>query len=442
MNGNAVGQGVQLVPMGMGGGGGGGGFGGFGGGRPNKVDAPCRAFFQNGRCGFGENCKFSHDAKHKETFKKKDDDDEEVMVGAANKKKTKNKVKSGKIVDPHGLKDTKKECRVVHTDTGKVIKKVTTMDSDDGFEGILIPCPRHIAGQVSKTIELLRTKRAVMNGKALTKAKASKLATTTTESLVNAGITVNSDSEGNDSDDKDDTKDDFKEAMKTMAAGFQKQLAQQEQLVAAIQKGGASSSNKTRSPNGKLRKQRKSAASSTASAKSDSSSRTAELSARLFDGDSDDEEEEEEMGDDAQEVALTELLEEHIDLYDKSDRVPWTGKAAQVAWDDSAPLAGLETTCGLNITMTNTTKMPAKLLAKWFYMFEVQDIVDAKGMMLNIMQFYKKYNSPGKRLDLILRTHSIEITGAPINRKPWTQALALILAKKMKGGLIPKPPTE
>ena len=58
-------------------------------------------------------------------------------------------------------------------------------------------------------------------------------------------------------------------------------------------------------------------------------------------------------------------------------------------------------------------------------------------VMLEIMGYYKKYAHPGKRLDLVLRSHFIELCGMPVNRKIWTPLLALIIARKRAGGTLP-----
>ena len=75
--------------------------------------------------------------------------------------------------------------------------------------------------------------------------------------------------------------------------------------------------------------------------------------------------------------------------------------------------------------------------AEWLLMYDLEDINKAKTYVKDLITMWKSWKMPGKRADLALKTHQVEVTGCTIRRKLWLQLLAIILARKANGKTLP-----
>lgn len=162
------------------------------------------------------------------------------------------------------------------------------------------------------------------------------------------------------------------------------------------------------------------------------------LAARPFQDDDDDEDGEEAEEEEPNEGKMNRkklhaiaLLE--MGIHDAFDRKApeWDNKDPERQFNEDAPLQGLERFCGPNKEIGGTIKIDHKKLVMCLHAFDMTDSDKAMSFVGDLNLFWKSRQSPGKRLDLILRTHSVVIQGTSVLRKPWCLAMRATYARKV-----------
>ena len=78
-----------------------------------------------------------------------------------------------------------------------------------------------------------------------------------------------------------------------------------------------------------------------------------------------------------------------------------------------------------------------KDVADWQSKYDLDDIERAKTILPEVVKFWKTYQNPGKRCDMVLRTHYVALVGCAVNRKIWVPTLCLIMARKLNNKELP-----
>jgi hypothetical protein len=268
-------------------------------------------------------------------------------------------------------------------------------------------------------------------------------------------------------DDKD-SDDKFDKMLKVMTSGFSALAAGHGGAAAAGKIGspraGSAAANrdgKFRSPGGHVRKKSSrgpgSASSTSTSATTGSRRGTlgglsggsgGPLVTSLFSTSEEEEEEEEEAGVIGgagavdPKISMMKELKTSLEVaYDGND-VLWENRAPERAFNDAAPLAGLQLLCGDNVNPDGSIgpainfRMSYKDVDAWLIKFDESDIVSAKANVLQMIGFWKGWKMPAKRMDMILRTHQVQIDG-PTRRKIQLVAASMILGRKLAGKTLP-----
>ena len=221
---------------------------------------------------------------------------------------------------------------------------------------------------------------------------------------------------------------------------------QSEMMKFVLEKKKGGSPGKGRSPSGLLRKKARSGASASSSAGASGSA--GPLVRNLFEIGSDEEDEDEMEEDDAQQGAgmmIQELIETHDDLFKNTDKIKWgstgTGPAAMKKYDETQPLLDVNPDLlGPNRDPNCKVMIPLDKITQWQMEFSAEVFAEAKGMMVPVMEFWKKCGCPGKRMVSILQTWTVAVKDGEPNRKHTTLILALILASKKLGTSLPAIP--
>ena len=460
--------GAALLLGGLGGGGGGGGFGGggFGGGKgggkggfggggglggggagrgAGEKTGICNFFKEKGHCGYGDACRFRHESGDGGGGGGDD------VVSGGKKKKEEGTQFSGKFMDHDGIKEKSFATRVGIIKRKSEAKRLEEMDDDEEFTRTTVICAKDVSQQLKKIAGMTDTD-AKEGEDLLKRLKAKKILDTVVEQMekLNLKGTMQKDAE----DQKDDSK--VEGFMMLMAKNLEKAEERHTDMMKMLMNGkkekkGEGGGTRTKdgkfcSPSGKVRKAARKSTSSTAS--SGSAATTAEskpsgaggpLCFALF-GSDESSDEEDESEDEADVVVKKKVemdailaVKDKLESHWKDSGITWENRAADRAFNEAAPLEGFQGICGPNTSLA-TKQVKVKELGGYLANYPLGLLTAAEGHTKDLTVLWKHYKQPGRKMDLVVKTYGLEITGtAKPERKPLLLLLAILYAAKIAG---------
>jgi len=354
----------------------------------------------------------------------------------------------GKLIDVQGIHGTTKAGKIGLVDHKSEIKKAKKVNEDGElpYQYLVVPQPLY------NLFKELRNKVDVEGG---AKISGDKMSHTRAKAIM-AGINTTVDKlgcVGPDSDDDDDDnskkKDDkLDKVLAMMASSMQSQEKERTALLEALMNKESNKEGKKRSPNGRMRKKGKGTAASSSATGGSGGAGTGSISPAVTFGSESSEEDDDDESDfgaagavndeTVRKNALIGALKIELAKHWEKPDIIWENKKTENKFDEMSPLAGVQELCYVNLTLA-VKRVNVKALTNYLMLYPEVVLNQAVTKMRGMVEFWRKYQQPGRKIDLLVKTYGVELFGTA---KPERKSMCVLAGVLIVNKEIGNPPMD